>query len=77
MTGPGTNTYLLGTDQIAIIDPGPDDVGHLARVLDAAEGDIAYVLVTHHHSDHAPLARALATAAGAGAGAGAGASPLE
>jgi glyoxylase-like metal-dependent hydrolase (beta-lactamase superfamily II) len=65
MTGPGTNTYLLGTGQIAVIDPGPDDAGHLARVLDAAKGAIAYVLVTHHHSDHAPLARQLATAADA------------
>jgi glyoxylase-like metal-dependent hydrolase (beta-lactamase superfamily II) len=65
MTGPGTNTYLFGTGQVAVIDPGPDDAGHLARVLAAAKGEIAYVLVTHHHSDHAPLARALATAAGA------------
>jgi glyoxylase-like metal-dependent hydrolase (beta-lactamase superfamily II) len=65
MTGPGTNTYLLGTDQVVVIDPGPDDAGHLARVLAAARGAIAYVLVTHHHNDHAPLARALATATGA------------
>jgi glyoxylase-like metal-dependent hydrolase (beta-lactamase superfamily II) len=65
MTGPGTNTYLLGTDQIVVIDPGPDDSGHLERVLSAANGAIAFVLVTHHHSDHAPLARALATAADA------------
>jgi glyoxylase-like metal-dependent hydrolase (beta-lactamase superfamily II) len=65
MTGPGTNTYLLGTDQIAVIDPGPDDAGHLEHVLGAASGRIAFVLVTHHHSDHAPLARALATQADA------------
>jgi glyoxylase-like metal-dependent hydrolase (beta-lactamase superfamily II) len=65
MTGPGTNTYLLGTGQVVVIDPGPDDAGHLARVLAAANGIIEYVLVTHHHSDHAPLARALATAADA------------
>jgi glyoxylase-like metal-dependent hydrolase (beta-lactamase superfamily II) len=63
MTGPGTNTYLLGTDQIAVIDPGPDDAGHLERILSAAAGRIALVLVTHHHSDHAPLARGLATRA--------------
>jgi glyoxylase-like metal-dependent hydrolase (beta-lactamase superfamily II) len=64
MTGPGTNTYLLGTDQVVVIDPGPDDAGHLTSVLAAANGRVAYVLVTHHHSDHAPLARALAAAAG-------------
>jgi glyoxylase-like metal-dependent hydrolase (beta-lactamase superfamily II) len=62
MTGPGTNTYLLGTDEVAVIDPGPDDAGHLASVLAAVNGKVAFVLVTHHHNDHAPLARALATA---------------
>jgi glyoxylase-like metal-dependent hydrolase (beta-lactamase superfamily II) len=65
MTGAGTNTYLLGTTQIAVIDPGPEDVGHLERILRAAAGRIAFVLVTHHHSDHAPLARLLATRSGA------------
>jgi glyoxylase-like metal-dependent hydrolase (beta-lactamase superfamily II) len=65
MTGPGTNTYLLGTGQIAVIDPGPDDAAHLESILAAATGRIAFVLVTHHHSDHAPLARALATRADA------------
>jgi glyoxylase-like metal-dependent hydrolase (beta-lactamase superfamily II) len=65
MTGPGTNTYLLGTDEIVVIDPGPVDEGHLARILAAGGGVISTVLVTHHHNDHAPLARAVASAAGA------------
>jgi len=65
MTGPGTNTYLLGTDELVVIDPGPIDEDHLARILAAGGGAISTVLVTHHHSDHAPLARAVATAAGA------------
>jgi glyoxylase-like metal-dependent hydrolase (beta-lactamase superfamily II) len=63
MTGPGTNTYVLGTTEVIVIDPGPDDAAHLDRVRAAAGTSIACVLVTHHHSDHAPLARALATAA--------------
>lgn len=68
MTGPGTNTYLVGGPQVAVVDPGPDDSGHLERVVEAAEregGRISWVLVTHAHADHAPGAEALADVAGA------------
>jgi glyoxylase-like metal-dependent hydrolase (beta-lactamase superfamily II) len=67
MTGPGTNTYLIGTDELAVVDPGPDDERHRAAIVSAAEGsgDIRYVLVTHTHPDHAPGAAALAQVTGA------------
>jgi glyoxylase-like metal-dependent hydrolase (beta-lactamase superfamily II) len=65
MTGPGTNTYLVGEDVVAVVDPGPDDEGHLARIEEAAGGPIGYVLVTHTHPDHAPGAARLAARSGA------------
>jgi glyoxylase-like metal-dependent hydrolase (beta-lactamase superfamily II) len=67
MTFTGTNTYLLGEREIAVIDPGPDDPAHLAAIL-AAVGDaakISHVFVTHSHVDHSPLARRLGQIAGA------------
>lgn len=61
LTGPGTNTYLVGEGDLAVIDPGPDDPVHLAA-LRAAIGParVRRVLVTHWHADHAPLAARLA-----------------
>ena len=61
MTGPGTNSYLVGdahTGYIAI-DPGPDDAEHLQRLHDAAGGDIRYIVCTHSHPDHSPGAAPL------------------
>ena len=67
MTRPGTNTYVIGTGALAVVDPGPDDPGHRAAVLAVAapRGELRWVLVTHTHPDHAPGARALADAVGA------------
>jgi glyoxylase-like metal-dependent hydrolase (beta-lactamase superfamily II) len=67
MTGPGTNTYLVGERDLVVIDPGPEDDAHLDAIAAAAEtyGRIAAVLVTHHHSDHAPGASGLAERTGA------------
>jgi glyoxylase-like metal-dependent hydrolase (beta-lactamase superfamily II) len=65
MTGAGTNTYLVGEDEIAVIDPGPDDPGHIGAVVAAAGGQITHVLVTHAHPDHAPAAGPLAGRTGA------------
>src|ERR1700722_3742497 len=65
MTGPGTNTYLLGVEEIAVLDPGPDDAGHLRAIMNAADGAIRWVVVTHTHRDHSPLAAALAERTGA------------
>ncbi|HEX8690601.1 MAG TPA: MBL fold metallo-hydrolase [Solirubrobacterales bacterium] len=67
MTGVGTNTYLYGSGPCAVIDPGPDDAGHLEAVRTAAEerGGIGLVLLTHSHGDHADGAERLAAMAGA------------
>src|SRR3954453_9591930 len=65
-TGPGSNTYLVGTDDIAVIDPGPDDSEeHLDTVAAAGEGRIKWILVTHTHPDHSPGAAGLKTRTGA------------
>lgn len=49
----GTNTYLVGTQTLALIDPGPDNPAHLAAILAAAQGrPITHILVTHTHRDH-------------------------
>jgi glyoxylase-like metal-dependent hydrolase (beta-lactamase superfamily II) len=55
MTLGGTNTYLYGSDPCTVIDPGPDDPGHLDAVRAAAEerGGIGLILLTHSHGDHA------------------------
>lgn len=67
MTYRGTNTYLVGTRDIAVIDPGPDHAAHLSAILDALEPGqhISHILVTHSHRDHSPLARPLSAATGA------------
>jgi glyoxylase-like metal-dependent hydrolase (beta-lactamase superfamily II) len=64
MTGPGTNTYLLGDPPTAVLDPGPDDPQHVDALLRAVP-HLACVLVTHTHRDHSTGARALALATGA------------
>lgn len=61
MTGPGTNSYLVGdptTGHIAI-DPGPDDPEHIERLWRAAGGRIQAIVCTHSHPDHSPGARRL------------------
>ena len=66
MTGPGTNTYLLGTREIAVLDPGPHDQQHLHAIMTAAAGlAVRWVIVTHTHRDHSPLAAVLAKLTGA------------
>jgi glyoxylase-like metal-dependent hydrolase (beta-lactamase superfamily II) len=64
MTLAGTNTYLYGSDPCTVIDPGPDDAGHLDAVRAAAEerGGVGLVLLTHGHGDHADGAERLAEA---------------
>tara|TARA_R110002051_G_scaffold57104_11_gene105918 strand:+ start:12682 stop:13596 length:915 start_codon:yes stop_codon:yes gene_type:complete len=66
MTHLGTNTYLLGSTQIAVIDPGPDSNTHLSAILDTvAPHGISHIIVTHNHLDHSPLAKRLAAQTGA------------
>jgi glyoxylase-like metal-dependent hydrolase (beta-lactamase superfamily II)/8-oxo-dGTP pyrophosphatase MutT (NUDIX family) len=61
MTGPGTNSYLVGDPQTGYIaiDPGPEDAEHVERLWRAAGGDIRMIVCTHSHPDHAPGARPL------------------
>ena len=65
MTGPGTNTYIVGHRQLAIIDPGPADPQHIDHLLAAVGDRLKWILVTHTHPDHSPAAAALAAATGA------------
>ncbi len=61
MTGPGTNTYLVGdaTSGYVVIDPGPDDAAHVDRIVQATGGDVRVIVCTHSHPDHSPAARPL------------------
>ncbi len=63
----GTGTYIVGRGEVAVIDPGPDLPEHLEAILAALEpGErVTHILVTHHHSDHSPLARPLKDKTGA------------
>ena len=65
MTGGGTNTYLLGRGEVAVLDPGPNDASHLESILAQAGPEIRWVITTHTHRDHSPLARELQRATGA------------
>jgi glyoxylase-like metal-dependent hydrolase (beta-lactamase superfamily II) len=66
MTGPGTGSYIVGGEgDLAVIDPGPDDAGHLDRLAEVGAGGIRWILVTHTHQDHAPGAPGLAARTGA------------
>lgn len=66
MTGPGTNTYLLGSgDEIAVIDPGPAIGEHVQTLLAQAGGRIRWIFTTHTHMDHSPAALLLKEKTGA------------
>ena len=68
MTLDGTNTWVLrlpGSSRSIVVDPGPPDPAHLSAVADAA-GEVAVVLLTHHHLDHSEAAKAFAERVGCG-----------
>ena len=68
MTGPGTNSYLVGggpANDWAVIDPGPRDEAHVEHLLVAAPGPVRLILVTHTHADHSPAAAMLKARTGA------------
>src|SRR5262245_37590324 len=65
MTGPGTNTYLVGIDEVAVIDPGIDDAGHLDAIVGCGGDRIRWILCTHTHPDHSPGAAGLKARTGA------------
>ena len=62
----GTQTYIVGDGEVAVIDPGPDLPGHVEAILAATRGErIAAIVCTHTHRDHSPASRPLAAASGA------------
>jgi len=66
MTFTGTCTYIVGRGRVAIIDPGPDDPAHVARLLAAVAGEtVTDIVVTHTHRDHSPAVPAVKAATGA------------
>jgi glyoxylase-like metal-dependent hydrolase (beta-lactamase superfamily II) len=66
MTGPGTNTYLIGIDEVAVIDPGPDDARHVEAIVGASMPErVRWVLLTHTHPDHWPAAARIREQTGA------------
>ena len=65
MTGPGTNSYIVGHEGLAVIDPGPDIESHLSVLVGAVRGRLKWILCTHTHRDHSPCAHALKRETGA------------
>jgi len=62
----GTQTYIVGTGAVVVIDPGPDLADHVDAILAATANEtVAAILCTHTHRDHSPASRALSTATGA------------
>lgn len=65
-TGRGTNTWIIGEGEVAVLDPGPMDAAHLAALSAALAGErVSHILVSHTHRDHSPGAAALRAATGA------------
>ncbi len=63
LTGPGTNTYLVGGPAMMIVDPGPADAAHrqaIITVLDTLKAAPQAIILTHHHADHSGGAESLA-----------------
>ena len=65
MTGSGTNTYIIGHQNIVVIDPGPAEPMHVDAILNCVGDELDYVACTHTHQDHSPAAVLLADATGA------------
>ena len=65
LTGPGSNTYLVGVDEIVVVDPGPDVAAHVDAIVGCGGDRIRWIAVTHSHEDHAGAAAALAERTGA------------
>ncbi len=62
----GTQTHVVGTTDLAVIDPGPDDPAHIAALIRAIDGrPVSAIVVTHHHRDHSPATRPLQAITGA------------
>ncbi|MGO8145270.1 MBL fold metallo-hydrolase [Rhizobium leguminosarum] len=62
----GTNSYIVGSSSVAVIDPGPEDEAHYQALMAALGGrEVTHIVVSHTHRDHSPLARRLQAATGA------------
>jgi glyoxylase-like metal-dependent hydrolase (beta-lactamase superfamily II) len=59
-TGKGTNTYLIGKQDISLIDPGPNIPEHIEEIIKQGNGNIKRIIVTHTHTDHSPAALPIA-----------------
>ncbi|OKL42591.1 MBL fold metallo-hydrolase [Pseudovibrio exalbescens] len=60
LTFHGTNTFLIGEEEVAVLDPGPEDNRHLATIMDAiGDRKVSAILISHTHIDHSPLSRRL------------------
>jgi len=62
MTGPGTNAYVVGTESLALIDPGPNIESHIEALLRLVGTRLRWILCTHAHHDHSPAAQVIHTA---------------
>ena len=65
MTGPGTNTYVVGETDLVVVDPGPAEPSHIDAILSCVGDRLRYIACTHTHPDHSPAAAVLADATGA------------
>jgi glyoxylase-like metal-dependent hydrolase (beta-lactamase superfamily II)/8-oxo-dGTP pyrophosphatase MutT (NUDIX family) len=65
MTGAGTNSYLVGEGELAVIDPGPEIDSHVEALVAAGAGRVRWILCTHTHNDHSPAAALLKARTGA------------
>lgn len=65
MTGPGTNTYVVGETDLVVVDPGPAEPSHIDAILRCVGDRLRYIACTHTHPDHSPAAAVLADATGA------------
>ena len=65
MTGPGTNTYVVGETDLVLVDPGPAVASHVDAILACVGDRLRYIACTHTHPDHSPAAAVVADATGA------------
>ena len=65
MTGPGTNTYIVGHQDLVVVDPGPAEPSHVEAILACVGDQLRFIACTHTHPDHSPAAALLAQATGA------------